>query len=703
MASANAPLKQTLHNTPALVALGGALHLLPHYTKPFRRRHILLLLMSLLLVLAMVLELTVVITRQSLDPRTLFSSAATPGVVKQLNVIRSSNGFALSYDEDLFSAMAVGPSSATEFSPTELKKGVALSAVKLAPLPSRVPAPEAAAEFDVKVETDAAAFATYKANFPTKTDITGITAAYFAPKPSNIATITEEARTTEAVGGTLMTKSIYLITPKFAGKPSHTIVWSGEIKGKALAVTIRGIVVGSGVPTSMKPVMDSVKLDSDKKVEGVSDIFDAAAPVVDQKYVADLVSPAVVKVYHIVCGSLVYQGNVMSDDVCSGVEGSGFIVSEDGYIATNGHVVVYGAKDMLVNALLQDPQLLEQFLVRSSFSSVQIKEIVNRPDLTASVVSQIYDLSNDDLRLINQRERTIVATGSTPVDLSNEEAVKKVVKEFENTSSLKQATVIASDYEAKDQLTLVAEPDKGFSASDVALIKIDTDNAPIIKLSTDAVRLNQKISLFGFPGDADNELTDNSKISVSVTNGSVNSIRDAAGGETKLYQSDADASHGSSGGPAVDENGRAFGLLTYRFESGESGDAAKSYIRDIKDFTDLVSSKNIVLRTDSSTQGAWEKGLDYYGKQQYAAALKEFQKVGSDYPAHRLASTYAELSRQAISDGKNVSEPNMILLVSGIATGMALLGVSIVLIARHFGHHRVYKTYHRHGLSLRSH
>ena len=652
----------------------------------------------------MVMELAVVITRQSLDPRVLFNSAATPASTKQLSIVRSSNGFAFSYDDQLFTATAIGPSSATEFSPTELKKGAALSRVTLAPLPSRVPAPEAAAEFDIQAEVDAGAFATYKSTFPTRTDITGITANYFAPKPTNIATITEEARTTEAIGGTLMTKSIYLITPKFAGKPSHTIVWSGEINGKPLAISIRGIVVGSGVPTSMASLMQSIKLDSDKKVQGVSDIFDTQeAPVVDQKYVADLVSPAVVKVYHIVCGSLVYQDKVMSDDVCSGIEGSGFIVSEDGYIATNGHVVVYGAKDMLVNALLEDPNLLEQFLAGSSLSAVQIDEIVNRPELTASVVSRIYDLTNEELRLINQRERTIVATGSTPIDISDQESVKKVVKEFENTSSLKQATVIAYDYSAKDQLTLVADPEKGFSASDVALIKIDTDNAPLIPLSSDPVRLNQKITLFGFPGDADNELTDNSRIGVSVTNGSVNSIRDAAGDDATLYQSDADASHGSSGGPAVDENGRVFGLLTYRFESGESGDAAKSYIRDIKDFTDLVATKNIDLRTESSTQAAWERGLNFYGTQQYSAALTEFQKVSTDYPAHRLASTYAELSRQAISDGKNVSAPSEKLIIAGIIVGISLLSGSIVLIARHFGHHRVYRAYHRHGLSLRSH
>jgi len=444
-----------------------------------------------------------------------------------------------------------------------------------------------------------------------------------------------------------------------------------------------------------------MKLNSDKKVEGVFDVFAAdKAPTIDQKYVSDQISPAVVKVYHIVCGSLVYQQQVISDDICSGITGSGFIVSQDGYIATNGHVVVYGAKDMLVEALLANPELLKQFLVGSRLTAAQITEVINRPELTAAVVSRIYDLPNADLRLVNQRERTIVATGNTPVAISDPEAVKKTVQSFTNTTTLKQATVVTYDYSAKDQLTLVADPEKGFSASDVALLKIDTQNAPLIQLSNEPVTQNQRIMLLGFPGDADNQLTNNTKLAVSVTNGNINSIRDAAGDDARLYQSDADASHGSSGGPAVDESGRALGILTYRYESGEVGDAAKSYIRDISDFTALVKGKNIRLDTTSTTQTTWEKGLAHYGAQQYSLALKEFRQVATDYPSHRLAGTYVELSQQAISSGKNVSEPPLALVVTGVIIGLGLSVWALLLIIRHFGHHRVYRTYHRHNLAV---
>lgn len=694
-----APPKQTLHHAPALIALGEALHLLPHHTKPYRRRHVLFLAVSIVFMGVMLVELATVITRRSLDPRALFSAAATAPAIDFTAQVRSSNGFSFVFDTQYFTATALGDGLEGSASDAELAANRPLTSVKLSPLPSRVPAHEAASEFEVRVETDKAAFATYKAAAPPRTDISAITAGYFAPKATNSADIAEQIRTTEPINGTLMTKTVYKITPKFAGSPTHTIVWSAEIAGKPTAITVRGIVMGTAVPSTIVPVLQSVILSSNTKVQGLSITrTPSQPPVIEQKYVADLVSPAVVKVYHLVCGTLVYNNQAISEDTCNGSAGSGFFVSSDGYIATNGHVVVYGAKDMLVNALLSDDRLLTEFLQAKQLNATQVAEVLSRPELTASVVSGIYDLPDEQLRLMNQRELTVIATGTTPLDLSDEAQVKKLLIDFAPTSDLKQATVVGYDYSAKDQLTVVSDPEKGFSASDVALLKISAENTPLIRIAPDGPRQNQDISVFGFPVDADNALTDNSMLGVSVTGGAISSIRDAAGSASKLYQSDVDASQGNSGGPAVDDTGKVFGVLTYRFASGEVADAPKSYIRDIADFTNLVTSKDVTLNTNSSTLTAWERGLDNYSKHHYSAALVDFKRVQQLYPAHRLAGTYIELSLQAIKDGKDIKEIPATLLVFGVITGLGGLLMAVAFIARHHGHHRVYRAYHQHAI-----
>lgn len=703
MASSAHP-KQTLHEMPALIALGEALHLLPHHTKPFRRRHIAFLMLAILFVGTMLVEVSSVITRRSLDPRTLFTQSVTAPIHDPTTIVRSSNGFAFSFNNEQFSARVTGPGLDDSPTDAELKKGNALSSVLISPLPSHVPAPEAAAEFEVISEQDAGAFATFKSKAPAGQDMATVTADYFAPKPSGIADIKLENRAADTLGGTAVIKSVYAISPKFAGNTTRTVVWTAQVQGKPVSVTVKGIVVGAEVPTSMASIIASLKLSSKSKVEGLSTLLQKEeAPTVDQKYTADLVSPSVVKIYHIVCGTLVYKKNVLAPDACSGATGSGFIVSSDGYIATNGHVVVYGAKDVLANAMAENSALLSQYLKSNQISDKQIAEILSRPELMASAISKIYDLSDAELSFTNERSLTVVALGNTPLEIKDEAAAKKLITVFNGTDKVRRATVVGYDYSSRDQFTVLADPKQGFSASDVALLKIDGKDLPVMQLSDESPRQNQKISVFGFPGDAENQLIDNSNLSVTVTNGSISAIREAAGGEGKLYQSDADASHGSSGGPAVDESGKAIGVLTYRFASGESTDAPKSYIRDIADFKALVKDKDVTLDTDSKTQEAWKLGLGYYSKHQYSKALTQFNEVAALYSTHRLVGEYIELSKEAIADGKDVKEPPMLLLFLGTGIGLGSIGLAVILIARHHGRHRVYRTFHAHNLVAHSH
>lgn len=693
-------LKQTPpHHQPVLTAIGEVIHWLPHHAKPFRKRHILYLLAALLFIVVIAMEIAAATTRHSLDPRALFSEAATSPATNATIKVRSSNGFGFVFDNDQFTAKALA-SSSTDGLVTDLSKNAPLNSVTLSPLPSQVPPAEAATELEVRVETDEAAFATFKASADKRSDITEITADYFAPKPTDVANISEEFRTTEVINSSLMTKTVYVVTPKFAGNPTKTIVWTTQVEGKPVALIIRGIIGEAVVPSSMQPVLSSMQFNTDAKVQGLSAFSKDKTVEIEQKYVADLVSPAVVKVYHIVCGSLEYEGVLLSDDVCTGSTGSGFLVSSDGYIATNGHVVVYGAKDMLVNALLSNRQLLEQFLSSTHLTTHEIEEVLARPDLTASVISKIYDVPDNHLRFSNQRELTVVALGQEPFDVRDQAALKRVVANFEPSDHLRQATVVGYDYESRDKLTVLSDPDAGFSASDVALLKTNINDAPMLSLDAGHVTQNQHITLFGFPSDADNELTDNTELGVTVTNGTVNAIRQAAGSSSKLYQSDADASRGNSGGPAVDSEGRVLGLLTYRYASGAGADSAKSYIRDINDFKDLLKSKNVTLTTESQTQEAWRNGLSLYSKRYYKKALVEFEKVSRLYPSHRLASTYIDMSKRAIEDGRNISDPPILLLWLSIGAGLGGLAMVVSVIARHHGHHRVYRVYHQHQPKL---
>lgn len=688
-------LKHTSHHGIGVI-VGDMLHM-PYHAKPIRKRHALLLLVSLVFIGALLLEVAAIVARQTIDPRALFSQSVTNTQAIKTTMVRSSFGYGFVFNPEQFTASVHKNEAEPSISNDQLGTNAAIVGVTLQPLPSVVPANEAATELEVRAETDAAAFATYKNNYPRKTDITAITADYFAPSTTNLATITEESRTTESLGGTLATKTVYVVSPKFAGNTTRTIVWSAQVENRPVSITIRGITDGANVPSTMQPILQSMQLSTDSSVKGLSIFAKKAQPIIGEAYVADLVSPAVVKIYHTVCGSLEFNGAPLATDTCISKTGSGFLVSSDGYIATNGHVVVYSAKDMLVDALLQNKSLLQKYLSGLGLTDRQAAEVMGRADLTAAAVGKVYSIPDSSLRLRNQREITVAATGKSALPLASEDDLKKLTNGFQQTNDLRQAAVVGSDYKSEDKITIVTKSSDGFSASDMALLKIDVVDAPFIALTDVAARQAQTVTLFGFPADADNELIDRSTIDVTVTKGTINSVRDAAGGDGKLYQTDADASRGNSGGPAVNSDGLAIGLLTYRYDSGESGDAAKSYVRDIKDFKDLLVTQQVTLSLDGKVQGLWTEGLDLYSRHYYSKALEKFEQVLSLYPSHRLAEQYADLSRQAITGGKDQKDPatSMLLLLGGIGIGGA--GAAVYFISRHYGRHRLYKFRLQHG------
>ena len=359
-----------------------------------------------------------------------------------------------------------------------------------------------------------------------------------------------------------------------------------------------------------------------------------------QPVTSDAISPSVVKIYHFVCGELILDDQQLTADTCDGNVGSGFFVSSDGKVATNGHVVTLTPADFLINIVSSSPENTRTLL---NFMGVPSRDITpeNQDKLASSLMTKLHNLPSQRLKINNYRELTVVAMGSQPLQFSSVDDVKRLL-DFKDSEQLAKAELIARNYSAKDIASLNQQNGSGFSASDVALIQVKVHNAPYIKLAnTDQTDVNSKINVIGFPSDAENRLTENDNISPTVTSGTISAKRSANGANGRLFQSDVDASQGNSGGPAVDEAGNAIGLLTYRYKDETNSNAAKSYIRDINDIIDLAKTKNITLGGDNETYDIWQLGLEKYKEQHHSSAIKSFAKVQDLFPEHRLVSDYA--------------------------------------------------------------
>lgn len=492
----------------------------------------------------------------------------------------------------------------------------------------------------------------------------------------------------EKIGELVLRRTVY----QYQDKDIYSVVWQPVDEQHELTIVLRGLIGDSKVPKLYADVIEQIRLGETLGLQllGRSSSSDwVGRSDSTRRYLSDLVSPAVVKLYHVVCAEVNFSFQDIPDAQCRATTGSGFFVSSEGHIATNGHVVVFEPEDAIVDALLNNPMQLSSFLGDVvGLNDQEIASLAFQPERLAAVVSQIYELPEGAAEFSAKDKVILAAIGDTPLLPQTEEEIFELFN-FRDTANIKQAELLGFSYSGKDQLVVTSGDERGFSQSDIALLKIRQDNTPLIRLAPPAdIQPGQPITILGFPSDAENELVDPNELVVSTTNGTISSIRTAAGGQGNLLQTDADASQGNSGGPAVLPNGRAVGLLTYRFKDETSQNAAKSYLRDIADLRSLIESELLSLNVNSTTQQAWSNGLELFANQRFSQALEQFAVVKEQYPPHRLVDRYITTSEDYIEQGLERSSP--LAQVMGLTGGLGLLAASGQLLHRHHQHHRAF-------------
>lgn len=649
--------------------------------KPYRIRHIGLFISGCLVLVLSAFGAGYLVGQADISEVVAPSAPANNAAEPSPSQVKSNLGFSFKYDPAVFSASGKDEPGNT-ITGAGLAKNKSLSEVHLRPKSSELNGQEVLSEIDINV-ADPAAFSSFKQAGGYVTDAEAL-ANYFKPQTDQDFSVEKVSEDNTRFGSATFQKVVYKQKPLFNAKaePVYSVMITGMAKGRPMQIYLKNLFGSGQIPSIYGQVFATLRV-GDSKPGVLSDTSS------DQDFDVNKVSPAVVKIYHLVCGTLVINNVSYGHDACDGDTGSGFLVSGDGYIATSGHVIVMDAADILVNQLLSDPNLLKQFTAAAGLTTAQSE----RTDIVASVLAKLYDLPSEKLRLQNRREITFAALGNQPLPLGSQAQADKVFN-LEDTDYLKQAKIINVNYHPKDLLVIEQNAQTGFSASDVALLKINAANTPFIRMADSSMMTqNSQVSLVGFPADADNQLTDNGTISPTVTNGTLSSIRTANGDSSLLFQTDADASEGSSGGPAINRSGQVFGIVTYRFKSGEETNAAKSYIRDIADFAALANTKNISLYVKSPTQEHWEAGVDLFRSQRYSKALIEFRQVQKLYPAHRLVGSYITKAQQAIRQGKDKKDPPYGVLAAIFAglSGIAAAIFAAVLIIRHRRTHLNYK------------
>src|SRR5690349_17903466 len=362
--------------------------------------------------------------------------------------------------------------------------------------------------------------------------------------------------------------------------------------------------------------------------------------VSDGERLAMYSKPAVVRIIDGAAGQILfqppgYQGQVYNVSAIG--LGSGFFISNNGYIATNAHVVsmTHDGEDKAKQTLFY--QLVQQIA----------KQYGKDP---RSINTQFID-QYSQLQSFQLVHHVIIPDGSSfPFE----------IKQYG-----------APTGEGNDQ------------GKDVAVIKIEVKNAPILKLAdSEKVQLQDHVTVIGYPGAADTFssglLSSKSALEATINDGKISAKKQSTSG-APILQTNTAATHGNSGGPVVNDANEVIGLLTFR------GDTVNG--QEVSGFSFIVPSNTVMeyvksagtSNTEGPTDTLYREGLEYYWNQYYSSAIPKFEEVKRLFPQHSEVDRLIQSSQQAKSEGKEKS--NFPWWIVAIIVGVLfLLGLLLIIL-----------------------
>jgi S1-C subfamily serine protease len=364
--------------------------------------------------------------------------------------------------------------------------------------------------------------------------------------------------------------------------------------------------------------------------------------------------------------------NLIKKDVETGAMGTGFIITPDGYIVTNAHVV-YAEEDYLKWQLTQ----------------TALKEIIEKDidDVTKEAGEIDVQISDETLKVgienasIYYRENMVLDKIQTNVFTEMGVAIpglKAVQRGF------------GSDLRKR------GEPIPG---KDVAVLKIDKTNLPTVRLGDDSsLTTGDRVFVIGYPGAATFHelLSEESAIEPSMTAGLVSAKKTMAGG-WEVFQTDAAMTHGNSGGPVFNEKGEVIAIATFGSVDYKTGAevAGMNFLVPITVAKQFLKEIN-VTPSESGLTKTYVEGLIFADNEQYSRALEKFREVNELNPGYPYVQQNISEARAAINEGRDRSGyVTWVYISAGVGLVILLAGViALLLVLRGRRLHRKLETAH---------
>jgi S1-C subfamily serine protease len=347
---------------------------------------------------------------------------------------------------------------------------------------------------------------------------------------------------------------------------------------------------------------------------------------------------------------------MIEKDVETGAMGTGFIITPDGYILTNAHVV-YAEDDYLKWELTQTA--LKELLQKDVQDAVK-----EAGEMDVEISEDVMKAGTQNAALYYQRFMQISKV--------NTEIFTEMGVAVPGLQAMQRG--FASDLRKR------GEPIPG---KDVAIIKIDKTNLPTVRLGDDAaVTTGDRIYVIGYPAVATfhEMLAKESIIEPSLTSGLISARKTMQAGWSAL-QTDAAITHGNSGGPAFNEQGEVIGIATFGsidYQRGGAEVQGMNFLIPIGVARQFLNEINIRPQ-ESQLSRLYEQGLAYYDKQQYKKALEKFREVNELNQGYPYVAKYISDCRTAISEGRDTTWSVWVFVGIGVGGLLLLIAIGVIV------------------------
>ncbi len=330
--------------------------------------------------------------------------------------------------------------------------------------------------------------------------------------------------------------------------------------------------------------------------------------------------------------------------------GTGFIISGDGYVLTNCHVVDEG------DAFISRRFVLSAFnyVTESNINAIEQAWVVK---FTEQQRNQLYQT------FANVYSRIV------PIELEKIEKTIFVTLNAEDSTG----RLLSREFQAS-----IVQKGRSMPGKDVALLKISTpEQLPSLRLEEpDAVKVGEEVFAYGFPNPVANNiyLSDETILEPTLTRGIISARKKTVNGWPVL-QMDADINRGNSGGPVCNKKGEVIGITTF----GTLDDNARGLAPGLNFAIPLEVVREFI--PDSISHGLSTVSLKYAAaialeeKGAYKKALHYFEEVRQLNPFYPGLHQHIRNAEQEIRNGHDSTANSWILfaVIAGLAAMTGLV------------------------------